>query len=614
MTHALSELFKNFYPLPEADLNRLELRRVELNPDDTLFQAGEQYRKAVFLLVDGLAREQYSEKESRQHGPGAWVGLASYLDGQAYRSTLAAKTRTVFLAVTVSGPRQLEAEIPELFYLFNRIIAERMKERGAAPASLPGGLDLPAREVMKTPLATCPARLSVREAVAELRARQIGSLGVMDEQGRLLGLLTYPGVSEALILREVSPDDPAGRATTSPTRVITPETPLWRVEDLQQRHALKYLVVMDGEQPVGMVSQTDLLAGLVRGQGGLLPVIRRIEDRRGLRDCFQQLTGAARQAREQHRLASAAVAVLSDTHLALQRRCAELVSREMRDEGLGDPPLGFALLLMGSGGRREMLLNPDQDNGLILAQDPDQAAARWFETFAERFNQSLDEIGYPLCPGEIMARNPMFRKSLAQWKRQLEHITEQPTPRAARWANIVFDFVTLRGDAELTEQLRAHLLDCLRRRPRLLRMMAEDDAEGQAPIGWFNRLITDSDPGHRGMIDLKRNGLRIISDAARIFALGNGLGMGSTDERLAALRRRGRLDPDLADSARAAHEGLLDLLLSHQIGQAESGGTLDKYIRPNELSSHGQETLRLAMLAVKRLQERLQTEFDMLIF
>ena len=47
--------------------------------------------------------------------------------------------------------------------------------------------------------------------------------------------------------------------------------------------------------------------------------------------------------------------------------------------------------------------------------------------------------------------------------------------------------------------------------------MAEDDAEGKPALGIFNQLVTTRDEKGEH-IDIKRNGLRIIADAARIFA------------------------------------------------------------------------------------------------
>ena len=264
-----------------------------------------------------------------------------------------------------------------------------------------------------------------------------------------------------------------------------------------------------------------------------------------------------------------------------------------------------------------MLLNPDQDNGIIIADEGQAERAQvddWFERFCRRLNRNLDKVGYDLCPGEIMARNPRYRKHLSEWKQQISHIGRKPTEKAARWANVMFDFDTLYGNDALTLDLRRHLHNEIGEDSRLLKMMADHDAEGRPAIGFFNQLITTTRDEQGEWIDIKRNGLRIIVDAARIFALQQGVAVQNTSDRLRALVRVGKLSDDLANAVQEAYEELLDLLLSHQLRQMRAGRKLDKLIDPDKLSRQSRETLRMAMRAVKRFQERLQDDYASDIF
>jgi len=260
-----------------------------------------------------------------------------------------------------------------------------------------------------------------------------------------------------------------------------------------------------------------------------------------------------------------------------------------------------------------MMLNPDQDNGIILADDTPETALPWVEAFCNRMNNNLNRVGYILCPGEIMARNPMYRKRLADWKQQIDYITQRPTEKAARWSNIVFDFDTLYGDESLTSELRRHVLSDIAANPHLLNLMTEHDAEGRPAIGFFNQLRT-SHGKHGEFVDLKRNGLRIITDAARIFALQSGVAARSTPDRLDALVHLGKFSSKFITSVNEAYEELLDLLLEHQISQVKSGKQPDKLINVDNLTEHARSALRMAMRSVKRIQDALQDEFGTEIF
>jgi CBS domain-containing protein len=143
--------------------------------------------------------------------------------------------------------------------------------------------------------------------------------------------------------------------------------------------------------------------------------------------------------------------------------------------------------------------------------------------------------------------------------------------------------------------------------------MTDHDAEGRPAIDFFNRLRTTH--SKRGdIVDIKRNGLRIIADAARIFALQSGVAARSTPDRLNALVHLGKFSSDFVTAVIEAYEELLDLLLEHQIEQAKAHIEPDKSIDPKKLTDQGRNALQMAMRSVKRLQDSLQKEFGTEIF
>jgi CBS domain-containing protein len=144
--------------------------------------------------------------------------------------------------------------------------------------------------------------------------------------------------------------------------------------------------------------------------------------------------------------------------------------------------------------------------------------------------------------------------------------------------------------------------------------MVEDDAEGRPAVGLFNQLLTSHDARHKGKIDIKRNGLRLVADAARIYALHAGLPETNSRRRLKALVHQGVLNRDLVDSVLDAFEELLDLLLMHQVEQLEQGLAPDKFIDPDALSWQTRAVLRVSMRAIKRLQDQLQGQFGRTVF
>ncbi|WP_290648272.1 putative nucleotidyltransferase substrate binding domain-containing protein [Aquisalimonas sp.] len=580
--------------------------RLVLNARDT---------HTLFIVCSGEVELLTPGKVGTREGCGAMLGLDQYLEQEPRYSEAVILERTALLRLEYETLRRLEQAHPSLSGIFNQIIARRIRDRGISHANPQGALAEPVHRIMNAPLAGCSVTSSLCEAYESMRRRKIGSLGVTGEAGELVGVATLDSLAEATMVHWHLPDASVRHACRS-VEAVDLKTPLWQAEALQKRKGVKYLVVMDGDRPLGMLSQTNILNALLEQQGMLLNRVAESGDLERLAVISAEVAEVARDAWERNRDATRAVLLLSDFHLAVQRRCIELTIAGMRDEGFGDAPRRFAFLIMGSGGRREMLLNPDQDNAIIIDDDAgdaplSDAEKRWFRVVTERVNVNLDRVGYVLCPGDIMARNPEYQRTLSLWCRRIDHITAHPNETAARWANILFDFDLLYGDSRLSRALWDHTLRALAERPRLLRFMADDNAQGRPALGLFNRLITADDAERRGRVDIKRNGLRLICDAARIFALHSGVADANTVDRLQAVVRQGELEAEFVDSVRAAHEVLMDLLLSHQLHQSAEGTVPDKLVRPDALDPLARESLRMAMYAVKRFQERLQGRFGL---
>ena len=79
------------------------------------------------------------------------------------------------------------------------------------------------------------------------------------------------------------------------------------------------------------------------------------------------------------------------------------------------------MLVLGSGGRGESLMAPDQDNAIVFAHgEPDG-----LKTVVQDLGEKLADIllnfaGVPYCKGGVMARNAAFRGSLETWKARVE--------------------------------------------------------------------------------------------------------------------------------------------------------------------------------------------------
>jgi CBS domain-containing protein len=323
-----------------------------------LFQIGEPFGQVVYILYAGRMRKRRRSGEAEEVHLGEWLGITNYVDRTPFGFTTEAVTDCAVLRLDADTLEQLERDHPSLFNCLNHIIVHKLRARRPVHGIERGRLAQPVRGVMTTPVASCAPDMSLREALALMQQRHIGSLVVTGSDHQLVGTLTRADLAEAVLLRAAQPDDPIQPTACRPPPTITPETPLWKAQDMQQQQGVKYVVVVDDDKPVGVVSQTDILHALISPPGLLGPHIEQSETLQELAALKARLVEEAMHIREANRLAHVSVRFLSETHLALQRRVVHLTLREIP----GEPPMPFAIVIMGSGGRKEMLLDPDQDS------------------------------------------------------------------------------------------------------------------------------------------------------------------------------------------------------------------------------------------------------------
>jgi len=215
--------------------------------------------------------------------------------------------------------------------------------------------------------------------------------------------------------------------------------------------------------------------------------------------------------------------VLTHINRDIHRRIIESHLAAMAKAGLGEPPVDFALIVMGSGGRGESFLYPDQDNGFILGDYPDEAHTQidgFFIELATRMIRDLDAVGFPFCRGFVMATNPVWRKTESQWREQVQLWGRKRSTIAVQFSDIFFDFRCAYGVREMVRDLRAIVVEMVRNSPAFLSELHHESARTGVALGWFGRFATEREkPEHRGEINLKHMGTMPLVSALRTRAV-----------------------------------------------------------------------------------------------
>jgi len=555
---------------------------------------------------------------------GQFFGGTPIFSGEAYTGGARTSVDTVCFLVPADVLKAAAQSHPRISEYFTRIVLSRVRnlyseivaEHSTKALTQMEAFPFKKRlsEIMTAPVETCRPAASVRDVARQMTEKKVDALLVTARKQGILGIVT----ERDLVTKVIAADESAAgqlRAEDimSPhPHSMRPDTFMYEAMAYLTGHRIRHLPVVDDGSLVGIVTQRDLMRFRCQKAMLLIGNIREEQDLNRLAAIHREIVSVARSLLSETRSTPEVMEILSYIHHRLVKRVFDLVLEEYIAEGNVQPDIRFCFLLMGSGGRREMLLGPDQDNGFIYEDFPEARRPEieaFFNPLAERLVKALDEVGYPLCQGEVMVNNPVWRGTLAEWQERLADWVNNPEPQKVRYSTIFFDFVPLAGDSSLAEDLRELVHRLLSAFPGFLYHMMSLDLKHKAPVSLLGRFITEKSGTHKGMLSLKQGGLVYLVDCIRMFALEQEINALSTMERLKALTEENVFSAETAEHIRAAFEALSFLRLRNEIEQVEQGKEPCHYLNPNQLSRTEQDLLKESFNAVGKLQDATKRHF-----
>lgn len=515
-------------------------------------------------------------------------------------------------------------QVPEFKTYFDQMILDRVRHLYAdivsehSQKALSGVESYPFKkrlsEIMSAPVATCHPQQPARKIAQQMAARQIRSVVVLNDDNQMIGLVTCRDIIGKLVAVEGTNAEEvtAEQLMVTDPHTMKPNTFMFEAMAYMVGHKLKHLPIIDGSELVGMVSMSDLMR--YRSQKAMLMIgsIEETETIEGLAAIHTTLVRVAHTLLSETRSAPEVMEILSYIHHALIKRTYDLCWQQIVELGHTPPEIRHCFLIMGSGGRREMLLGPDQDNGFIYEDFPDsmqEEVDAFFIPLADKVVHALDYVGYPLCEGDVMASNPVWRGRLSDWKKRIIDWAVNPEPHKVRYSSIFFDFTPLVGDPTLAHSLQSIVFKSIREHPGFLYQVMQLNLSHKVPTGMWGRFTTEKSGDNKGMLSLKKGGLIYIVDCLRMFALEHEIRALTTLERLKLLTKDNVFSDETAEHIRIAFEALSFLRLRNEINLLQNGQPASSFIDPSALSKTEQDLLRSAFHAVSQLQNATRSHF-----
>ncbi len=469
-----------------------------------------------------------------------------------------------------------------------------------------------AKDFMRPITCLVAADALISDVIGRMTALKASCVVVTNGKGGVGGILTEQDVTRRVAYR-ATPETTVGEVMTAPVRTIPDSDQLYQAIARMRRFGYRHMPVTDRHgSPVGLLALHDAMAVASEQKMAQIDRLTHEGTLDGLREVKAAEVELAEELFSDNLPAPEIQALLTDINNDIYRRVVEGILGEFSENTLGEPPREFSVIVMGSGGRGENFIYPDQDNGFIIADYPDAEHERidgYFIELAEHMTRNLDNVGFPLCKGYVMAVNPLWRKTLSQWKQQLALWQKKRDTVALRLSDIFFDFRSVYGSEHMAKEVRRTVTELTKNNPSFLREMYRDESEHNVALGLFNRLITEKNiEEHKGKLNLKLTGTLPMVEGVRLLALKEGVEAGSTLARIDALRDTGSLDANEQDYLKGAFAHLTGLLLRQQIADFKAGKTVSNYVSPKVLSRREKDLLVESLKSIREFRKRIQME------
>ncbi len=467
-------------------------------------------------------------------------------------------------------------------------------------------------DLIKSRLRKVSAETSIKETASLMSEFKVGSMLIHaeDDDNKIIGILTDSDLRKKVVARGVAYKNPVVEVMSSPVVTVLSKTTCFDALIKMMTTGVHHLAVERQGNIIGVVTSHDIMVLQGTAPYSLFREIDKQQEIANLYPLSQKIPDIIRNLIKEGARASHVARMIALLNDQILRKMLSLLEGEM-----GKPPVPYCWLLMGSEGRREQTFKTDQDNAIVYLDPVDEAQARqaeeYFAEFSRRAIDHLVNCGYPLCPGDIMARNPKWCQPLSVWKKYFANWVSNPDPQEILLVTIFFDFRGVYGDMVLADDLRNYLVDISKQQEIYLLHLARECIATKVPLSFFRSFIVAQSGEQKNKLDLKKQGLTPFVNFARIMALKYGVKETNTLSRLQILKEEGHLGEELWHEVKEAYELQMQLRLIHQLSMLEDGKMPDNYIDPARLSDLEKRMLKDAFKVIERMQAVLKSIFPL---
>ncbi|WGW00100.1 DUF294 nucleotidyltransferase-like domain-containing protein [Vibrio sp. YMD68] len=404
-------------------------------------------------------------------------------------------------------------------------------------------------------------------------------------------IVTRTNMLHAVMLDNHPLDTAVSKIATFPVVHIDDGDFLFNAMISMTRNKMKRVMVCDGKEAVGMLDMTQILSAFSTHSHVLTLSIARSTS-------IEELALASNRQRQLvESLLSNGIRTrfIMELISAVNEQIIEKAFELVVPPALHDH---CCLIVLGSEGRGEQILKTDQDNALIIKE-----GLEWHQCqpIMNELTHTLQQLGYPLCPGDVMVNNPKWVKSQQHWKETIDRWVQGARPEHVMDIAIMADAHAVAGNRQLLTSVSDHLQNLMKNKMLVLQEFTRPALQFSIPLTLFGNVKKVKEG-----LDIKRGGIFPIVHGIRALALEYGLSEKNTFERIETLRVKRILEPETADNLSEALKLFFKLRLSQQLSLDHSSNNIEL----KQLDRTERDILRHSLHVVKKFKQFLSYHYQ----
>ena len=544
-------------------------------------------------------------------GEGDLIGYLLIFGGTKSRANVVAIDDTICYLIRRESIQKLLYANPAVREFFNKSFLTRYLDKTFKEIQnknlVYGGGDkilftMPVGELASKDVIKASENLSIQEAAEIMSNYRISSLILINASGIPSGIITDRDLRDKVVSKAKDCKSPVKDIMSVPHVRADVKEYCFEAILKMVKHNVHHLLVMKDDKLRGILTNHDLM--LIQGTSPL-SVVKDIESQStidALIPVSKKINNIVGLLLNEGAKASSITRIITEINDRLVRKILEFA-----EERFGEPPVPYCWIAFGSEGRKEQTFKTDQDNALIYADpandEEDKAAQEYFRTFTSFVRDGLVKCGFPLCPADFMATNPMWRQPLHVWRKYFSNWISTPTGEAILNSVTFFDVRAVHGETQLLDWLKAYTLPMAADSKVFLGYIANQAIKNMPPIGFLKTFVVEKSGEHKDQLNMKIKGLAPLVDLVRLFALEKDIKETSTIERINILKDKHTIVQEYADELAHAFEFMMLLRIQHQLDQLKEGKDIDNFINPNNLSNLEKRIAKETFQLISKIQD-----------